>query len=837
MLFHAKHDLVISNSEDRSIRVWDVQKRMCVQTFRREGDRFWMLAVHPEQNLVAAGHDSGMVVFKLERERPAYGVGGNQLFYVKDRYLRRAVVGASSDVPLVSLRSRATGLGTAPRTLVVNQFNPSGEDNVLILSPADGGAFDLYNVSGTAVDAPESGRGSALAAVFTARSKFAYLDKTRTIVVRALVADPGKRVRPPYANADLLFPATTTGRLLIRAEDRICLFELQSRRVVAEIAGVVVKYVVWSADGSHVALLGKHAVVLADKELTQICSVTETVRVKSGVWDESGVFLYTTLNHVKYLLPLPAGDSGVVRTLDAPVYATAARGNQLFVLDREAKHKALAIDPTEHQFKLALARRQFDRVLAIIKSARLVGHAVVAYLQKAGYPEVALFFVEDEMTRFNLALECGNLDIALKAAKAVNSEEAWSRLATEALRQGNTEIVELAYQTSKSLDRLSFLYLLTGSRDKLSKMGAIAEKRGDPMGRYHNALYSGSVEERLKVLEAAGQTALAYVTAATYGLEADAARLRGYLEEAGLPVPSVAPGAQALLPPTPIYRNGGSWPAQAVAKAAFDPAAVAAMAAAATANSSGAGGAAAAAAAAATAVAAAAAEERRAAEAEAAAAAAEAGELDGDDGGGWGDDLDLGIDGGKKEAGGEAGGSWGDDMDLGLDSVELSPSAGGKDGGSGGKDGFSVPPGGTPVPSYWVSNSSVPGDHVAAGSWESAMQLLNRQVGIVNFGPLKPGFAALFTAARASCPTLPSLPSATVYLSRNEVDGPPPKERTLPAIATSLAQLQGRVAALHKAFTVSAGPWAWHSCAPPRACAPSRALSVSVHHRHSHRPL
>ena len=51
-----------------------------------------------------------------------------------------------------------------------------------------------------------------------------------------------------------------------------------------------------------------------------------------------------------------------------------------------------------------------------------------------------------QLTRFNLALECGNLDIALKAAKAVNSEEAWARLASEALRQGNLEIVELAYQ-------------------------------------------------------------------------------------------------------------------------------------------------------------------------------------------------------------------------------------------------------------------------------------------------------------------------------------------------------------------------------------------------------
>lgn len=50
-------DLIISNSEDKSIRVWDMSKRTGVQTFRREHDRFWILTAHPEINLLAAGHD------------------------------------------------------------------------------------------------------------------------------------------------------------------------------------------------------------------------------------------------------------------------------------------------------------------------------------------------------------------------------------------------------------------------------------------------------------------------------------------------------------------------------------------------------------------------------------------------------------------------------------------------------------------------------------------------------------------------------------------------------------------------------------------------------------
>ena len=64
-LFHPVQELIVSNSEDKSIRVWDMSKRQGVQTFRREHDRFWILAAHQESNLLAAGHDGGMIVFKV----------------------------------------------------------------------------------------------------------------------------------------------------------------------------------------------------------------------------------------------------------------------------------------------------------------------------------------------------------------------------------------------------------------------------------------------------------------------------------------------------------------------------------------------------------------------------------------------------------------------------------------------------------------------------------------------------------------------------------------------------------------------------------------------------
>ena len=68
-------------------------------------------------------------------------------------------------------------------------------------------------------------------------------------------------------------------------------------------------------------------------------AVHETIRVKSAAWDDAGVLVYTTLNHIKYCLP--NGDSGIVRTLDTPVYITRVAGATLHCLDRDGKNRQI----------------------------------------------------------------------------------------------------------------------------------------------------------------------------------------------------------------------------------------------------------------------------------------------------------------------------------------------------------------------------------------------------------------------------------------------------------------------------------------------------------------
>ena len=43
VLFHPRQELILSNSEDKSVRVWDMTKRVSIHTYRREHDRYGIL--------------------------------------------------------------------------------------------------------------------------------------------------------------------------------------------------------------------------------------------------------------------------------------------------------------------------------------------------------------------------------------------------------------------------------------------------------------------------------------------------------------------------------------------------------------------------------------------------------------------------------------------------------------------------------------------------------------------------------------------------------------------------------------------------------------------------
>ncbi|KAL4779808.1 coatomer WD associated region-domain-containing protein [Aspergillus varians] len=725
-LFHPHQDLILSVGEDKTIRAWDLNKRTSVQSFKRDVDRFWVIAAHPEINLFAAGHDTGVMVFKLERERPASAVYQNQLFYItKEKHVKSFDFAKNIESPsLLSLRK----LGSAwvpPRTL---SYNPA-ERAVLVTSPTDGGVYELINLPRDATGAIEPTdvkRGQASSAVFVARNRFAVFSQANQQVdIKDLSNSTTKTIKPPAGTTDIYFGGT--GSLLFITPTSVVLFDIQQKKQLAELAVSGVKYVVWSNDGLYAALLSKHNVTIVTKTLEQVSSLHETIRIKSAAWDDAGVLLYSTLNHVKY--SLLNGDSGIIRTLDQTVYLVKVKGPSVYCLDRNAKPRTLEIDPTEYRFKLALVKRNYDEMLQIIKTSSLVGQSIISYLQKKGYPEIALQFVQDPQTRFELALECGNLEVAIEMARELDRPNLWSRLGTEALAHGNHLIVEMAYQKQRNFDKLSFLYLATGDQEKLSRMAKIAEHRGDFTSRFQNAIYRGDVEDRIQMFKEVDLYPLAYLTAKAHGLTEEAESI---LEAVGLTEDQISlptTEAPSQVPQPIVATHKASWPVKAAAHSSFEKALLGEVGAA----------------------------DEDAPELgfepeddEGAVTAGEALEDEDEDAAGW----DMGDEINVEE-----------DVDfVNVDSAEAGA--------------------GSTEADLWARNSPLAADHVAAGSFDTAMQLLNRQVGAVHFAPLKPRFLEIFKASKTYLSATPGLPPLVNYVRRtvDETDS----RKVLPAIPKDL---------------------------------------------------
>lgn len=736
--FHPKQDLIISDGEDKTIRVWDATKRQLLHTFKRESDRFWVLSCHTGSNLIAAGHDSGMVVFKLDRERPLCAAGGPAVYVVQNRQLvaQSSSPGGTGGFMISSIigncRKQVSPMASGFKSLLLNPFNSTEMNLIVTYDYEEGGSYDLFVAPNQAVlrasDAPfvtaKPGQGQALA--FIARNRFAVLSKDRTALnIMSMHNELSKKVElPPALNCETVFCGGTANRVLLRTDEKVVLFDTSSREILAELALTgSLRQAIWSANGQFVALLMKHTLLLADANLKFIQSVTETIRIKSGVWDES-VFVYSTSSHVKYALPYPE-EHGVIQTVPQPVYLVRAGSGSMTYVDRECNVVRSKLFSHEYLFKQALLQGRSDEVLQHLKAGRLLGSVTIGYLKKKGFPEVALHFVKDKETRFNLSLEFGHLAEAFEAAKELKKIPVWDRLHTAAIRLGNVEIAEKAAIAKHDVDALQFLYLLTGNEAKLGKLASKVAKDQDHMARFNLALLRGDVDERVKVLSELGLDCLAELTRRGTSLKKIAC----------------------------VGKGDENWPLTVSMEEIF------------AAQWAG---------------------------LEAAAKAASAHppppskDVDGD--GNHEDSNNQPVKETTSVVVIDAK-AWGDsDLDAELESVQLPVTV--AVGGTSAEEISDTLAYGESMERQWLGRRRMVVDLVAAGEFGEALSMLQKKIGLVNAAPLEPLFMDVLLASHASLPGMPFAPSLKVPIM---------KEAGSPAVLYSLGLLKSKLAeALHQ---------------------------------------
>lgn len=725
-VFHPHQDLILSVSDDKTIRVWDLNKRTPVKQFRRENDRFWLVASHPSINLFATCHDSGVMVFKLERERPAHAIFQNKLYYVNAEKQIQSYDFQRDEASLPMLSLKKIGkTWSFMRTLSYSQI-----DNSLLVTHGEGenGMYALVSlpkhVTG-AIEPTDIRLGEGNFACFISRNRFAsFVKATKVLYVKDMNNNVTKTIQLDSSVIDVL--SGGAGRVLLIKSHSVVNYDVQQRKELGELSVNNVKYASWSPDGQYLALLSKHTITIATKDVELVTAMHETIRIKSAAWDESGVLLYSTLNHIKYTLL--NGDNGIIKTLENTLYIAKVAQNKVYCLNRAGQVEIVSIDPTEYRFKRSLVNKNFNEVLRIIENSNLVGQNIIAYLQKKGYPEVALQFVQDPETRFELALECGDLAIAELEANKLKSDDIWEKLGQEALLQGNVEVVERVYQQLELFDKLSFLYLYKGDNERLNKMSMIANARSNISSLVQNTLYNNDVETRIDAYLKGGLYPLAYTLAASNGMNDRANQI---LDAAGITAKEVQlPDVEAPVQlPKPSGEIAGNWPLKESTMSYFENALL-------TGNV-----------------------ENLTIEDDT------TGEQELSRNGNAVDFNDVALD----DEGEEEEGGWDmedDDLDI-MEEFEEVETA---------EDDFQTPKvegAADGEIAFWLRNNKTAAGYVAAGAFDQAASLLNKQLGVVNFEPLRKRFMEVYSSNKLYLPGIDELPAMKDYIrEHNDEDNP-----------------------------------------------------------------
>lgn len=225
----------------------------------------------------------------------------NQVFYItKDKHVKSYDFEKNIESPPLLSLPKLGSPWVPPRTL---SYNPV-ERAIVVTSPTDGGSYEMIHLPRDATGAVEPTnvkRGQATSAIWVARKRLAVFNQsTQKVDIKDLKNSTTNTVKAPSGTTDIYFGGA--GCLLYVTPTSVILFDIQQNKQLGEVAVSGVKYVVWSNDGLYAALLGKHNVTIVTKTLEQVSSLHETIRIKSAAWDNAGVLLYSTLNHVKYCL-------------------------------------------------------------------------------------------------------------------------------------------------------------------------------------------------------------------------------------------------------------------------------------------------------------------------------------------------------------------------------------------------------------------------------------------------------------------------------------------------------------------------------------------------------
>lgn len=425
--FHPRLPLIVSASEDGTVRLWHSTTYRPETTLNYGMERAWCLAPTKDANKLAIGFDEGTVVLKLGKEKPIASLDINT---------GKLVWALTNDIQTISLRGvnkdgelqDGDKVAVAPRDLGKCEVYPQNlihNSNGAFIVVCGDGEYNIY----TSQSLRSKAYGSALEFVWSALGTGDFAIRESSARVRIFKNfKEHKTVELPMASADRIFGGTCLG---IQGPECIVFFDWESGEFIRKI-DVAPSQIFWNEVGDSLVLVceDSYYVLKYDRDVVQAalsgdgvdpeegvdgsfdldCTINDTVRTGQWVGD---CFLYT--NGSGKLHYFVGGEVITLCHLATPCYLLGfvPKEDRVFLIDKSYNVVSYRLLLSVLNYQTAVVRRDFDTANALLTSIpKNEYNSVARFLESQGFKEEALNVSNDMDHRFELAIDLKNLDVA-----------------------------------------------------------------------------------------------------------------------------------------------------------------------------------------------------------------------------------------------------------------------------------------------------------------------------------------------------------------------------------------------------------------------------------------
>ncbi|KAK0447642.1 coatomer protein [Armillaria borealis] len=498
-IFHPNLPIIISGSEDGTIKMWNSGTYRLENTLSYAMERAWCIALRKDANEIGVGFDEGAVVIKLGRDEPTFSMDpSGKLIFTRNQQV------LSGNVQMIQQDDSSPASDGARLPISLKEIG-SSEIFATSLIHSPNGRFvtvvgDGEYITYTALAWRNKSFGNGISFAWAPDSNtYAVLEnRVKLRIYKGFRERGGAGMKGVGSwSMDGIHGGTL---LAARGSGFVMFWDWESGEIVRRI-DVEAHNIYWSGTGSLVAITAadsfyilrfnrdaynakiEEGAEISDEGVEEafevVADVQEGVRTAKWVGD---CFIYTT--STKRLCYFVGSESYTISPFDTPLYLLGyiPAHNRVYLADKDVNVYGYSLSLSVVEYQTAVLRGDMaaaDEILPTLPKEQL--NKVARFLESRDLKELALQVTTDPDHKFDLSLQLDDLDTAIEIARSIPELEAeakWKSLGDRALTVWRFDLARESFEKAGDLSALMLLLLAIGDRDGLKALSSKAAEKG-----------------------------------------------------------------------------------------------------------------------------------------------------------------------------------------------------------------------------------------------------------------------------------------------------------------------------------------------------------------------